>query len=153
MCSTRMFEYEYQLLWQKVETHRNINKLANKNCPNYRFPKYTNIIWPVTFQTINVSAAFERSDDKIQFPNSLIASLKPISPQNTLWNKIESHGIIRRNHILTTPHAKVLTFGIFGRDFSRDSLFPSKSNINKSSYITAILLVILSTVLVIFNIL
>lgn len=116
-----------------------------------RFPKYTDIIWPVTFEEINVSAAFEPSDSKIQFPNSLLASLRPISPQYTLWEKIESREILRRNHILKRPHAKILTFGIFGRDFGRDSPYPSKSNMFKTNSITTILLVIFSVVLVIFN--
>lgn len=97
-----------------------------------------------------MSAEFQLSDDKIQFPNSLLTSFRPISPQYTLWTRTELGPSVRRNHVLKKPYSRILTFGIFGRDFSRDSPYPSRAEILQSNNITKTLLLILF-VLVMLN--
>lgn len=90
------------------------------------------------------------SDDKIQFPSSVLSSLRPISPQYTLWTRTELGRSVWRNHVLIKPYSKILTFGIFGRDFSRDSPYPSRAETVQSNNITKTLLFILC-VIVMFN--
>lgn len=119
-----------------------MNKVTNI-CFYFRFPNYKDIYWPVTFEEINVSAEFHISSDRIQYPNSVLASLRPISPQYTLWTRDESGPTVRRDHILKKAHNRILTFGIYGRDFSRDSPYPSGSNTLRISNTTTILLCII----------
>lgn len=85
-----------------------------------RFSNYSEVVWPVTFENITVSANFLKDQNRIQFPNSVLASLRPISPQYTLWTREDSDNATRRSLTLTKPQDRLLTFGIFGRDFSRD---------------------------------
>ncbi|KAJ8984125.1 hypothetical protein NQ317_017335 [Molorchus minor] len=86
-----------------------------------RFPNYYEIVWPITFENISVSATFINDETRIQYPNSLLASIRPLSPQYTRWDKEETDSIVRRTHSITRSQNRLLTFGIFGRDFSRDS--------------------------------
>ncbi|KAJ8984124.1 hypothetical protein NQ317_017334 [Molorchus minor] len=86
-----------------------------------RFSNYSDIVWPITFENISVSATFANDATRIQFPNSLLASIRPLSPQYTRWDKEETDGIVKRTHSITRSQNRLLTFGIYGRDFSRDS--------------------------------
>ncbi|KAG5899628.1 hypothetical protein JTB14_036001 [Gonioctena quinquepunctata] len=85
-----------------------------------RFSNYSNIYWPITFESITVSALFPSDNNRIQYPNSVLTSLRPILPQYTVWEKEEIKGSVKRTHILNRPQNRLLTFGIFGRNFIQD---------------------------------
>lgn len=92
-----------------------------------KFPKYDSITWPITFKKIHIKAGFdlpykERIYYSSQFPNSLLSSFRPIHPDLTIWtkrtvleNKTEK---LERSFELKAPQDRILTFGIFGRNFS-----------------------------------
>ncbi|XP_074032951.1 vanin-like protein 3 isoform X2 [Leptinotarsa decemlineata] len=93
-----------------------------------RYSNYEDIVWPITFKSISISATFPDDLNRIQYPNSLLSSLRPILPRHTIWKKEKIGGRVVRTHILNEPQNRVLTFGIFGRDFNRDStVSPNKS--------------------------
>lgn len=96
-----------------------------------------------------MSAEFQISDNRIQFPNSVLASLRPISPQYTDWIRHKKLNSVRRDHILKTPYNKILTFGIFGRDFERDSPYPSSSHVAQTDKILILLFIV--TIFTMFN--
>ncbi|KAJ8916581.1 hypothetical protein NQ315_000225 [Exocentrus adspersus] len=81
-----------------------------------RFPNYSEIAWPLTFENVTVTANFTNDANRIQFPNSVLASLRP----RTVWTKEVLGEVVRRRFALATPQNRLLTFGIFGRDFGRD---------------------------------
>lgn len=90
------------------------------NVISCRFSNYSEIVWPVTFESINITTDFVIDNNRIQFPNSLLASIRPVSPQYTVWfQEIMDNGM-RTSFTLTKPQDRLLTFGIFGRDFNRD---------------------------------
>ncbi|KAJ8954496.1 hypothetical protein NQ314_007102 [Rhamnusium bicolor] len=98
------------------------------------------IVWPITFEYISVVANFTKDENRIQFPNSVLSSIRPISPGFTIWNKEELSDGVKRAHILHKPQNRLLTFGIFGRDFSRDSSEPQNNRSVELSNINFILL-------------
>ncbi|CAH1163031.1 unnamed protein product [Phaedon cochleariae] len=85
-----------------------------------RFPNFDDISWPITFNTIKVTAKFPNDPDRVQFPNSLLASLRPISPRHTTWSRAVVGEHVERTHACAQPQTRLLTFGIYGRDFGRD---------------------------------
>ncbi|CAH1963775.1 unnamed protein product [Acanthoscelides obtectus] len=96
-------------------------------CLNYsstscgqRFPKYSNVTWPITFNSIKVVGSFTNVVHKIQYPSSVLSSLRAISPLKTSWKKEVKVNMVERTHALVKPQSRILTFGIFGRDFSKD---------------------------------
>ncbi|KAG5889554.1 hypothetical protein JTB14_024961 [Gonioctena quinquepunctata] len=99
-----------------------------------RFKNYSDIFWPITFKTLSVSSSFPKDVNRIQFPTSLLASIRPISPQNTTWMNEENGEYLKRTHSLKEPQNRLLTFGIYGRDFSRDIPTVNTANINISVY-------------------
>lgn len=86
-----------------------------------RFPDYDNISWPLTFNNISITANFKKSDSRIQFPNSLLSSLRPLPPTETKWQKLESGDKVQREFSLLVPQTRLLTFAIYGRNFEEDS--------------------------------
>ncbi|XP_050513254.1 vanin-like protein 3 isoform X2 [Diabrotica virgifera virgifera] len=111
-----------------------------------RFPNYTEISWPITFKSIVVEANFTLDESRIQYPNSLLSNLKPILPQYTSWEKRESKESIIRRHSLHKNESRLLSFGVFGRDFNRDD--PQDKHSNRSEMLSGSLLVILGLYLV-----
>ncbi|XP_072394005.1 vanin-like protein 3 [Diabrotica undecimpunctata] len=111
-----------------------------------RFPNYTEVSWPITFKSIVVEANFTLDQTRIQYPNSLLSSLKPILPQYTSWEKHESKESVIRRHSLNKNESRLLSFGIFGRDFNRDDLQDNHSS--RSEMLSGSLLVILCLYLV-----
>ncbi|XP_019877929.2 vanin-like protein 1 [Aethina tumida] len=86
-----------------------------------RFPDYDSISWSVTFNNISITANFKKSDSRIQFPNSLLSSLRPLPPTETKWQKLESGDNVQREFSLLVPQTRLLTFAIYGRNFEEDS--------------------------------
>ncbi|XP_060532853.1 vanin-like protein 1 [Cylas formicarius] len=86
-----------------------------------RFPDYSNIVWPITFEKINVSGNFSQSERRVQYPTSLLSSIRPIETRHTSWHREEVNGTtVLRTHTLEKAQNRLLTFGIYGRDFTRD---------------------------------
>ncbi|KAJ8950745.1 hypothetical protein NQ318_011238 [Aromia moschata] len=96
-----------------------------------RFSNYSDVVWPMTFENVSVAANFVKSENRTQFPNSLLSSIRPLSPQYTVWESEETDSIVRRRHAIVRPQTRLLTFGIYGRDFSRDS--PVRDNSDNSA--------------------
>ncbi|XP_063930380.1 vanin-like protein 1 [Zophobas morio] len=96
-----------------------------------RFPKYDEIVWPVTFEDITITASFEVNDNKTQFPNTLLSSIRPINANETEWSgkKVEEDGktVNERTFALKKSQNRLLTFAIYGRDFGQD-VFPRDDN-------------------------
>ena len=94
-----------------------------------RFSKYEEVQWPVTFEEILVKANFEKTDNRTQYPNSLLSSIRPIDASKTVWNavNVEDTGtnLIERSFSIAESQNRLLTFGIYGRNFDLD---PANSN-------------------------
>jgi len=91
-----------------------------------RFPNYEEITWPVGFESITIKANFENSENKTQYPNSLLSSIRPINASLTNWIAEEIVGengenLIRRTFSTNEPQSRLLTFAIYGRNFELDS--------------------------------
>lgn len=87
-----------------------------------RFQNYSTISWPVTFNTINVTGNFSQSDTRFQLPTTLLSSIRPLQVSQYSWNSRfdQSSVTLWRDVELLEPQNRLLTFGIFGRDFERD---------------------------------
>lgn len=85
-----------------------------------RFENFSDVAWPVTFNGISVSGEFANSVNKTQYPNSLLSSILPIQVSKTEWKEEKSEAIVKKT-FSTTNQDRLLTFGIYGRDFSLDS--------------------------------
>ncbi|XP_063913201.1 vanin-like protein 1 [Zophobas morio] len=96
-----------------------------------RFKSFKEIQWPITFNSIVIKANFgilrkEKIYYSSQFPNSVLTSMRPIHPNFTQWSKRnltelvgnDSWEMVERTFALIKPHKKILTFGIFGRNFT-----------------------------------
>lgn len=92
----------------------------------FRFANYSNVIWPVTFHFISIQAEFNYNRHAVQFPNSLLSSLRPIHPSHTKWTKryIKEHQSVIRTFNLTSSQSRLMTFAIYGRDY-KNSVHPS----------------------------
>lgn len=117
-----------------------------------RFRNYSEIYWPITFEKIIVEAKFLKDENRAQYPNSVLSSFRPILPKFTSWEKKEEGKYITRKHVLNNSQNRLLTFGIFGRDFSRDSslIKPSNSgpkNIDKNGVIILSVLILMNVLL------
>ncbi|CAH1978068.1 unnamed protein product [Acanthoscelides obtectus] len=115
----------------------------NSNSCGQRFSNYSDIVWPITFNSIEVVGNFTNGERKIQYPNSLLTSLQSISPEKTFWKKEIKGDTVLRTHALMKPQSRILTFGIFGRDFSRDGppLSYSSASLNRVGLSIAIVLI------------
>ncbi|XP_018565185.1 vanin-like protein 3 [Anoplophora glabripennis] len=107
----------------------------------HRFSNYSEIVWPITFESITITADFTTDENRIQFPNSLLASIRPVSPQYTEWSREVYDNVTRRSISLTRAQNRLLTFGIFGRDFSRDGELnpPGGKSVRLEHFTTAFL--------------
>lgn len=85
-----------------------------------RFENFSTVAWPVTFENIAISAEFSNSVNTTQYPNSLLSSILPIEVSKTEWNEEKNDTIVRKT-FSTKNQNRLLTFAIYGRDFSRDS--------------------------------
>lgn len=85
-----------------------------------RFENFTEVAWPVTFKSIAISAEFSDSVNKTQYPNSLLSSILPIQVSETEWKEEKKDTVVRKT-FSTQKQNRLLTFGIYGRDFSIDS--------------------------------
>ncbi|XP_063930469.1 vanin-like protein 1 isoform X2 [Zophobas morio] len=89
-----------------------------------RFPKYDEIVWPVKFENITITANFEDNASTTQFPNSLLSSIRPINANETEWSgkQVDEDGqtVIQRTFAFKKSQNRVLTFAIYGRDFGQD---------------------------------
>ncbi|XP_044264513.1 vanin-like protein 1 [Tribolium madens] len=89
-----------------------------------RFPNYEEIQWPVTFESITISAQFEKSENRTQFPNSLLSSIRPIDTSETSWDEKDveiNETIFEERSFTTRAQNRLLTFAILGRNFGLDS--------------------------------
>lgn len=122
-----------------------------------RFKNYNNVQWPITFEKLVIKATFGlHKKEKIyyssQFPNSLLSSIRPIHPSSTSWTSeivydANKTARLERTFALTKPHSKILTFGIFARNFT---LIDPKSKCEKTNLLYA-LDTILCLVVIIFT--
>ncbi|XP_063930378.1 vanin-like protein 1 [Zophobas morio] len=105
-----------------------------------RFPKYDEIVWPVTFEELTITANFEVSDNKTQFPNTLLSSIRPINANETEWsgkNVDEDGKTVIQTFALKKPQNRLLTFAIYGRDFGQD-VFPRDDDHNDTGAASSI---------------
>lgn len=69
----------------------------------------------------------------MQYPNSVLSSIRPVFPNATTWTSklFEDENIVERTIQLTHPQSRLLSFAIYGRDFARDSdpFAPTADNI------------------------
>ncbi|RZC40883.1 CN hydrolase domain containing protein, partial [Asbolus verrucosus] len=88
-----------------------------------RFANYDDIEWPIKFEEITIKASFENDENKTQYPNSLLSSIRPIPVSQTVWEKKEVEGqkSTERTFSLAQPQDRILTFAIYGRNFAQDS--------------------------------
>ncbi|XP_056646492.1 vanin-like protein 3 isoform X1 [Diorhabda sublineata] len=110
-----------------------------------RFPNYSEIYWPIVFDFISIEANFSIGGKRIQYPSSLLTSLRPISPKYTTWETEKLPKYLRRKYTLNQAENRLLTFGIFGRDFNRDGDLIIPNAICKStvaSYATILITII-----------
>lgn len=94
-----------------------------------RFRDYNTISWPTIFKKIFIEAEFDDDPNKFQFPNSLLSNIEPIHVDDFEWRSILINKRVRRTYFLKAPQNRLMTFGIYGRDFNRDSFVrkPSKN--------------------------
>lgn len=85
-----------------------------------RFNNYDEVDWTVSFKELTITADFDKNENKTQFPNSLLSSIRPIDSKKTLWTSEEVNGIIRKKFSIKEEQNRILTFGIYGRDFNKD---------------------------------
>ncbi|KAF5285197.1 hypothetical protein FQR65_LT13312 [Abscondita terminalis] len=110
-----------------------------------RFPNYDEVSWPSTFTRIEIRGKFEISDDKIQHPNSLLSNIKPLPVDAIEWTGVVINSTIVRTYVLKKSQNRLMTFAIFGRDFSRDSPpTPNNSDIYNLKLIILITLIALN---------
>ncbi|EFA06536.1 vanin-like protein 1 [Tribolium castaneum] len=90
-----------------------------------RFSNYDEIQWPLTFESIAVSAKFVKSENRTQFPNSLLSSIRPIDSSETYWveKEVEVNGTVfeEKQFATNVDQKRLLTFAILGRNFDLDS--------------------------------
>ena len=116
----------------------------------HRFSNYEDIRWPIVFEKISIRANFENHENKTQFPNSLLSSIRPINASETIWTrrkKDNEEKVVEVTFALRKPQNRLLTFGIYGRNFGNDS--PPERNTSSSGAVTWFLLIcviVLSTV-------
>lgn len=92
----------------------------------HRFSNYENIQWPVTFEKLEITAKFDKSENKTQFPNTLLSSIRPINASETFWIKKEvteddGTAVVERTFGLKKAQNRILTFAIYVRNFLEDS--------------------------------
>ncbi|XP_076255817.1 vanin-like protein 3 isoform X1 [Rhynchophorus ferrugineus] len=85
-----------------------------------RFTNYSTIAWPITFNSINISGTFIETEDKIQFPTTLLSSIRPLPIDHYSWESEVTGPNVVRTVRLHKSQDRLLTFGIFGRDFTKD---------------------------------
>ncbi|KAL1488297.1 hypothetical protein ABEB36_015246 [Hypothenemus hampei] len=90
-----------------------------KSC-GQRFSNYSQVAWPLTFTNITVTGNFRKTENRIQFASTLLSSIMPLSVSEYSWSKSDIGEFIVRRLTLEKPQNRLLTFGIFGRDFQRD---------------------------------
>lgn len=75
----------------------------------------------MTFNTINVTGNFTQTDTRFQLPTTLLSSIRPLQVSQYSWSsRLDNSATLWRNVELLEPQNRLLTFGIFGRDFERD---------------------------------
>lgn len=74
------------------------------------------------FNSISIKANFTYTNRKVQFPNSLLSSIRPLPIDATEWSKtvFVDMRLLQRHFTLLKPQNRLLTFAIYGRDFRRD---------------------------------
>ncbi|XP_066144857.1 vanin-like protein 3 [Euwallacea fornicatus] len=86
-----------------------------------RFSNYSEISWPVIFNFINITGNFSQSKQRFQLPTTLLSSMRPLTTMEYNWRGVAvDEKTLTRNIELNEPQSRLLTFGIFGRDFKRD---------------------------------
>ncbi|RZB39275.1 CN hydrolase domain containing protein, partial [Asbolus verrucosus] len=103
-----------------------------------RFPNYDDVEWPIRFEQITIKATFENGENRTQYPNSLLSSIRPIEAARTKWEakevKIDGKNFTERTFSLIEPQDRLLTFAIYGRNFAQDSAVPNDSNNSASNW-------------------
>ncbi|KAK9746766.1 Carbon-nitrogen hydrolase [Popillia japonica] len=92
------------------------------NCGN-RYSSYDTIEWPYIIEEVTIRANFTVTDSAIQYPNTLLSSIRPLDKADFEWTSqyYDDNKIVEKTLTLTKPQDRLLVFGIYGRDFSRDS--------------------------------
>ncbi|KRT84611.1 hypothetical protein AMK59_2733, partial [Oryctes borbonicus] len=87
-----------------------------------RYAQYNTIQWPYNIEELTIKANFTVSNSSIQFPNTLLSSIRPLNRSDYEWSSkyYEDGKIVERKITLLHPQNKLLVFGIYGRDFNRD---------------------------------
>jgi len=117
-----------------------------------RLGNYNSISWPATFTKVSIKANFTVDENRIQFPNSLLSSIRPIPVDATEWKQqyFENNAIIERTHVLTKPQNRLMTFAIYGRDFNRDSAPKEDDKDGGSGYVRPGFYIFILTLMKIF---
>ncbi|KAF2885341.1 hypothetical protein ILUMI_20810 [Ignelater luminosus] len=94
-----------------------------------RFGNYNDVSWPVTFNKISIKANFTIDENKVQHPNSLLSSIRPLPVNAVEWlhRYFQDEPIVEWNYNLIEAQSRLFTFAIYGRDFNRDGP-PSTKN-------------------------
>ncbi|KAK4878068.1 hypothetical protein RN001_010574 [Aquatica leii] len=111
-----------------------------------RFPNYDEVSWPATIKHIQIKAEFDIDENKFQFPNSLLSNIKPLPVEDFDWANTTSNTKIEWTYTLKTPQNRLMTFGIFGRDFSRDSAI-SHNEESTNTLTTALLAILFASII------
>ncbi|RZC41782.1 CN hydrolase domain containing protein [Asbolus verrucosus] len=81
-----------------------------------RFPNYDDIEWPLKFEQVTIKASFEKNENKTQYPNSVLSSIRPIPASQTVWEKreVEADGkkLVERTFSLTASLWDDLTVAV-----------------------------------------
>lgn len=89
-----------------------------------RFAATDTVVQPTLFNSILISGNFPASSTTMQMPNSLTTDILPLNASDFTFDITDSSGTSARNikYNLTTAIRNLLTFAIYGRNFSADSL-------------------------------
>ncbi|XP_049824654.1 vanin-like protein 2 [Aethina tumida] len=99
-----------------------------------RLPNYESITWPILFSSIKIRAEFPNEETRIQFPNSLLSSLRPMSQDAIKWEKTINGTNVVRELTLLKPTNRLMTFAIYGRNFKADSDPLSNAAVTSNEY-------------------
>ncbi|KAH0549143.1 vanin-like protein 1 [Cotesia glomerata] len=92
----------------------------SNNC-NKRFDVNTNIVQPVTFNSIVISSTSEDSNNIVHFPLSIKSEMDPLNINEfTFVRKKINETHVSLNYSFTKPYNNLMTFAIYGRNFKDD---------------------------------
>ncbi|XP_046739491.1 vanin-like protein 1 [Diprion similis] len=99
-----------------------------------RFAATDTVLQPTVFNDIVVSGNFSTTSDTMQMPDSLSIDILPLSISDFTYKKtaISGSSLANITHALTTKTSNLLTFAIYGRNFSADGLAVTESVVSSA---------------------